>query len=106
MLSKLWSKTGTVKPGKYGPVKQGNSGAFTCHASGTGPITYSLPKAGFVSVKLYNVNGRLQSELINQNQVAGSYIINRHELGVATGSYVVVLKAGEFSHKQMIYLAR
>jgi aryl-phospho-beta-D-glucosidase BglC (GH1 family) len=106
MLSKLWNSTGTIKPGNYGPVKQGNSGVFTCHASGTGPITYSLPKAGFVSVKLYNVNGRLESELINQNQVAGSYIINRHELGVATGSYVVVLKAGEFSHKQMIYLAK
>jgi endoglucanase len=106
LLAKLWQGTG---PGGN-PVIPADNGAlrsvFTCRVSGTGLITYSLPKAGFVSLRLYDVNGRLQSEIIGRRQEAGSYSINRRQLAAAAGSYVVAFTVGEYVHKQMAYLTK
>ncbi len=102
MIAKLWNATGpggtTVTPAKHCTI--------TFHVSSTGLITYSLPKAGFVSLRLFNVNGRLQSEIIGQQQEGGSYSINRRQMAAAAGAYVVVFKAGEYFHKQMVYLTK
>ena len=104
LLTKLWNATQDqpVIPGNHGAIKR----LFTCRVSSTGLITYSLPKAGFVSLRLYNVNGRLQSEIIGQQQEAGSYSINRRQMAAAAGSYVVIFKAGEYFHNQMVYLTK
>jgi aryl-phospho-beta-D-glucosidase BglC (GH1 family) len=109
MLAKLWNSIETDKPGQapVTPDKQNTIRKdFSCRVSSTGPVTYSLPKAEFVSLKLYNINGRLQSEIINKHQEAGSYSINQRFVPAATGSYVVVFKAGEYSRKQMVYLIK
>jgi 5-hydroxyisourate hydrolase-like protein (transthyretin family) len=65
-----------------------------------------LPKAGFVSLRLYGVNGRLQSEIIGQQQAAGYYSINQRQMPAAAGLYVVIFKAGEYFNKQMVYLIK
>jgi endoglucanase len=105
LLTKLWNASGTpagVTPGKQGTVRR--DVAF--RVSSTGLITYSLPTAASVSLKLYNVNGRLQSEILGQQQAAGSYSINRRQMPAAAGPYVAIFKAGEYSHKQMVYLTQ
>jgi endoglucanase len=102
LLAKLWNaKEAGVQAT---PVKRSALTSF--HVSSTGRITYSLPKAGFVSLRLYNVNGRLQSEIIGQRQEAGSYSINRRQMAAAAGPYVAVFKAGEYFHKQMVCLMK
>lgn len=112
LLSRLWNANGNGKPYipdyPEAPVIHDKHGgrAFSCIVSSTGLITYSLPEAGFVSLKLYSVSGRLQSEVIGQYQKAGSHSMHRQDITAAAGSYVVVFTAGEHVHKQMVYLAR
>jgi hypothetical protein len=106
MLAKLWSATGSGSPVVTPAQQSTTSRAFSCHVSSTGLITYSLPKAGFVSLKLYNVNGRLQSEIIGQQQEAGPHSINQRQMAAAAGSYVAVFKSGEYFHKQMVCLTK
>lgn len=107
MLATLWNATEPAHPGNapvVNPEHVNISKNLSCHVSSAGQINYSLPKAGFVSLKIFNVNGRLQSEIISQHQEAGSYSINRQQIVPAAGSYLVVFKAGEYSQNQMVYL--
>jgi aryl-phospho-beta-D-glucosidase BglC (GH1 family) len=107
LLEKLWAQADI---GGTSPVIQGlkntNKNSFTCHVSNAGLITYSLPKAGFVSIRLYDISGRLQSEITNQHINAGSYSINRNQMPAAAGSYLLVFKSGDHLHKQMVCLTK
>lgn len=102
LLAKLWNATAPVVPAKQGTISRVS--AF--HVSSSGLITYSLPQTGFVSLRLYNVNGRLQSEIIGRQQEAGSYSINRRQMPAAAGTYVAIFKAGEYFQKQMVCLVK
>jgi endoglucanase len=106
LLSKLWNAPQVENPGKVANVNGVPSKGFTFHVSSTGLIAYSLPEAGFVSLKLYNLNGSLRSEVTGQQQAAGSYSINRRQMKADPGLYLVVFRAGEHSHNQMVYLAQ
>ena len=47
------------------PVKHtvtGLKSGYSCKVSNAGVITYKLPKAGMVSLKLYDVSGRLHAK--------------------------------------------
>jgi hypothetical protein len=102
LLAKLWdAKEAGVKAT---PVKLSTFTSF--HVFGTGLITYSLPKAGFVSLRLFNVNGRLHSEIIGRQQEAGSYTTHLRQMAAAAGPYLVIFKAGEYFQKQMVYLTK
>jgi 5-hydroxyisourate hydrolase-like protein (transthyretin family) len=63
-----------------------------------------LPASAFVSLKLYNLNGRLQSEVIGTQQEAGSYSVNQRQMAAAAGPYLAVFKAGEYRNSQMVYV--
>jgi endoglucanase len=103
LLKRIWDAP-YVEPEAVIPVKRSTvSGGFNCHVSSTGKIAYSLPKAGFVSLKVYNVSGRLQSEVISQHQEAGSYSVDQKSIVPVAGSYLVSFKAGEYSQSQMVY---
>jgi endoglucanase len=98
LLAKLWYATGTGTIANHGAVRR----VSTFHASSTGQITYSLPKAEFVSLRLYDLNGRVQSEIIGRQQEAGIYSINRRQMAAAAGPYVAVFKADDYVQKQMV----
>jgi hypothetical protein len=107
LLKKLWDATEPAHPGNAPVINPQHATVnrdFTCHVSSAGQINYSLPKAGFVSLKIFNVNGRLESEIISQHQEAGTYSINKQHLVSAAGSYLVMFKAGEYSNGQIVYL--
>ena len=107
LLKKLWDAPETQNPG-YAPVIYAGKvdKSFNCKVSSTGLITYTLPKTEMVSLKLFNVNGRLQSEIRGQYQNAGTYTISRRQMGAPAGSYLLVLKAGENVQKQMVSLTK
>lgn len=107
LLQKLWDATEVDNPGHIPVIKTDNRIAVknaTINVNGSGLITYTLSKAAPVSIKMYNVNGRLLSEMAQGHQSAGSHTINHSKLASATGSYVLVFKAGDFTRKQMVYL--
>jgi hypothetical protein len=65
---------------------------------------YSLPKAGYVSLRVYGMNGQVQSELVNKHQNAGNYTLTMPRGILAAGVYLVVFKAGDFPIARMISL--
>jgi len=68
-------------------------------------IRFALPKAANVSLKVYDVNGRMVADLISGMQNAGRYQVDFNAENLASGIYMYVLRAGEFSEiKRMTLL--
>jgi trimeric autotransporter adhesin len=76
------------------------------HAGAFVKFVYSLPKAEHVSLRLYSLNGQLQSELINKHQPAGNYSLNLQRGNLATGAYLVSFRAGDYHQEKIISLMR
>ncbi|MFW5774765.1 MAG: glycoside hydrolase family 5 protein [Chitinivibrionales bacterium] len=115
LLEDLWAEAENYDPDApdYHPELPVNPSERTmspkgvnCTVSSNGAITYSLPEAANVSLQLYNVNGRLQSEINGLNQSAGTHSISREKLAVPAQTYLLVFKAGERVHKQMVHLTK
>ena len=68
-------------------------------------ITFELPAAGFVSLNIYDINGRLISRLLNKTLNAGYHIVDFNALGQASGIYFYTLETGHLkASKKMILL--
>ena len=71
----------------------------------TTKIKYSIPEAGKVSLKLFDILGREVMTVLDQFQVAGSYTATLDASKLATGVYMYKLESGSFrSVKKMILL--
>jgi hypothetical protein len=68
-------------------------------------IKYELAKNSFVSLKVYDISGKLVSELVNSNQNAGYYEV-RFEAGMlSSGVYFYTIEAGKFKdQKKMLFI--
>ena len=77
-----------------------------CAAGALVKFAYSLPKAGYVFLRIYSLNGQLQSELVNKYQPAGNYSLTMQKGKLAAGAYLVVFKAGDFHQEKMISLMK
>jgi hypothetical protein len=58
-------------------------------------ISYNLPDAGFVSLKVYNVIGNEVASLVNSNQSKGSHTIQYNAQGLTSGVYYYTLRFGD-----------
>jgi|GEM_PF-3246004 len=68
-------------------------------------ITFSVPEAGNVSLKVYDMLGREVATLINGSMNAGSHTVNFNANNLATGMYMYTLKTENFtSSKKMLLL--
>jgi Cellulase (glycosyl hydrolase family 5) len=106
LLNKLWTATEVSNPGGVISVRGGEAKKhFSFQASNTGLISYSLPKSEMVSLKLYNLDGSLQSEVLSQQMAAGSHTFDTRQVKAQAGLYLAVFKAGENARTQKIYLA-
>jgi hypothetical protein len=71
----------------------------------TTTINFALPKAGDVSLVVYDILGRKVAELINGNLAAGYHTINFNASNYASGVYFYRLQAGNFvSVKKLMLL--
>ena len=73
------------------------------------PVTsfeYTLEKDGMVQVAVYDLNGRMVSELVNGYQSAGSYPVVWDAQELSSGVYMVNMTAGEFTIVQKIMLIK
>jgi hypothetical protein len=102
LLGRLWNATGStpVVPARQGAAER----EFACRVSGAGLITYTIPQSEVVSLQLYNAGGRLHSQIPGRLQQPGSYSLDQRHFAAARGSYVLVFKAGEYVHRQMVHL--
>jgi hypothetical protein len=79
-------------PGKYS-LSQNYPNPFN-------PVTkieYSIPKAGFVTLKVYDLLGREISTLVNEIKKAGYYMVDFNAMNLSSGTYYYKLVANDFS---------
>jgi hypothetical protein len=66
-------------------------------------IRYSMPKAGFVSLKIYDILGREVNSLVNQYKQAGTYIVDFNASAFTSGMYFYKIEVNDFvSVKKMV----
>lgn len=67
-------------------------------------ISYTIPKNGFVSLKVYDILGNIVSTLVNEEKPAGQYTAAFNGANFPSGFYIYELKSGSFSmtRKMMI----
>jgi len=68
-------------------------------------ISYQLPKAGYVSLKVYNILGKEVAALVNEYKPAGKYTISYNASALASGIYIYKLSSSNYSSiKKMILM--
>ncbi|MCA2004756.1 MAG: T9SS type A sorting domain-containing protein [Ignavibacterium sp.] len=69
-------------------------------------IRYSLPKEGFVSLKVYNILGQEVVTLVNQEQTAGSYEVKFGAPNLSSGMYFYTLETNGISLTRKMMLVK
>jgi len=69
-------------------------------------ISYQLPVASEVSLKVYDVLGREVMTLVNGKQDAGSYNLNFNASNLSSGVYFYRLQAGSFVQTKKMMLVK
>ncbi len=77
----------------------------------TTAISYQLPAASDVKLKIYNTLGQLVKTLVSQKQSAGNYAVQwngSNDLGekVASGIYIYRIQAGDFIQSRKLVLMK
>ena len=68
-------------------------------------IQFSVPKNNLVTLKVYDITGKLVSTLVNQNLSAGTYNVDFDASKLSSGVYFYTMQAGNFtSTKKMILI--
>ncbi|HOJ18417.1 MAG TPA: T9SS type A sorting domain-containing protein [Ignavibacteriaceae bacterium] len=71
----------------------------------TTTISYQIPAESNVKLLLFSVTGEQVRELVNSNQSAGRYNVTLDASGLASGTYIYRLVAGDFvSTKKLVVL--
>jgi N,N-dimethylformamidase beta subunit-like, C-terminal/Putative Ig domain/Secretion system C-terminal sorting domain len=72
-------------------------------------IRFEIPRAGFVTLKIYDILGRLVATLINEEKPAGTYNVKfgatSINKGLSSGIYFYRINAGNFTQtKKLVFL--
>jgi hypothetical protein len=71
-------------------------------------IKYGLTKSGFVTLKVYDLVGKEVATLVNQNQNAGTYIVDfkANDYALTSGIYFYKISSGDFSEVRKMILTK
>jgi hypothetical protein len=69
-------------------------------------ISYALPKAGAVTLKLYDIMGREVAVLVNEVKQPGNYEVQFNGSNFASGTYFFRLTAGDFVQTKKMQLVK
>ena len=69
-------------------------------------IEFSIPKATFVKLKIYDALGREITTLVNENLSNGNYKVNFDATNLSSGIYFYRLDAGKFSQNRKMLLLK
>jgi hypothetical protein len=68
-------------------------------------IRYQIPKAGMVTLKVYDIIGREVTTLINENKIEGFYTVKFNASKLPSGVYIYQIRVNDYvSSKKMILL--
>ena len=69
-------------------------------------ITYTIPKAGNVQLKVYDILGREVASLVNEVKQPGVYTVNFNASNYASGIYFYRIQSGDFSAVKKMVLVK
>jgi hypothetical protein len=69
-------------------------------------IEFAIPKAGFVTLTIYDVLGEKVSTLVSENLTAGSYQYQWNAGDLASGVYFYSIEASGFTKSRKMLLIR
>jgi hypothetical protein len=69
-------------------------------------ISYSIPQTSNVSLKVYDVTGRLVSTLVNSRQASGTYDVSLNASAWASGIYFYRIVAGDYVKTRKLTLIK
>lgn len=69
-------------------------------------IKFSIPENSFVSLKIYDINGKEISELVNKNLSQGEYEANFDARKLSSGVYFYTLRTGNFTETKIMSLIK
>lgn len=69
-------------------------------------LSYQLPVASHVSLRIYDTAGRLVTELVNGWRGAGNHQITFDGSGWPSGLYLARLSVGDFTQTQKLVLLK
>jgi photosystem II stability/assembly factor-like uncharacterized protein len=69
-------------------------------------IEYRIPKAGMVSIKVYNILGKEVITLVNEEKPSGQYTLNFNAGNFPSGIYFYTLRAGSFTETKKLILLK
>ena len=69
-------------------------------------ISYSIPEAGFVEIKVYDAIGKLVTTLVSESKDAGYYDVEFDGSNLTSGIYLYQIKAGNFTQTKKLVLMK
>lgn len=69
-------------------------------------IKFSIPENSFVSLKIYDINGKEISELVNRNLSRGEFEVSFNGGKLSSGIYFYTLRAGNFMETKVMNLIK
>jgi photosystem II stability/assembly factor-like uncharacterized protein len=69
-------------------------------------ISFSLPKSGFVELKVYDILGREVAVLVNEFKQTGNHSMDFDASGLASGIYLYTIKSGDFTDTKKMALIK
>lgn len=69
-------------------------------------IKYSIPEAGIVSLKVFDILGNEVATLVNQNKQAGTYSVKFDASNLSSGIYLYQLKTGKIVMTKKLMLVK
>jgi hypothetical protein len=69
-------------------------------------IRFSLPKSGYITLKVYDIVGREVETLVDGDRAAGGYSVEWTPDNLASGVYLYRLEAGSFTETKKLVLQR
>jgi hypothetical protein len=69
-------------------------------------IKYTIPKAGIVTLKVYDVLGKEIALLVNETKQPGVYNVDFNASNLASGIYFYRIDAGDFSSVKKMILVK
>jgi len=72
----------------------------------TTTINYSVPKSGFIKIKVYDLLGREVAQLVNEYKPAGNFSVQFNASKLVSGIYFYRMESGSFSQTKKLLLLK
>ena len=102
----IFNLTSDVKPTNQLPLSYNLAQNYPNPFNPTTIINYSVPKAGLVTINVYDILGREIKQLVNEQKNAGTYNIEFNASKLATGVYFYRMQAGSFAETKKLLLLK